>query len=137
MDVNGAELRESGYREEGDVKHFLIEPLMWGHGGKSSSYQAYPEKKLMAAVLAQALKDTMEERVSTFGGKYSTTQQKEETVVWFASNDRTVYSYEWICNSLGIDPDRLRYWIKNTCPGLTGKQKRQISRDLALMMLRE
>lgn len=118
---------------EANFKSYVIEPLRWKHNGRPSISQVYPEKKLMAAVLAQAIKDMLNNRVSEMGGRYPTRQDLEEARHWFNSHSQELYSFEWICNELRINPQLLRTWISDIYPTLTGSQRNEISRQLALI----
>src|SRR2546427_27742 len=73
-----------------------------------------PEKRLMAAVLMQALDDLRLTRVARLGGQRRWNGQRSKSRLadvedWFADHDRRwLFSFESICAGLGLDADAIR-----------------------------
>jgi len=73
-----------------------------------------PEKRLMAAVLMQALDDLRLVRAATLGGQRGRDGNRSPSGLadveeWFADHDgRFPFSFESICVGLGIDADAIR-----------------------------
>lgn len=63
-----------------------------------------PEHALLAAVVARAVQDF----AAPPGGKVATPAQRREAARWLHEPDAAgPFSFRWICDHLGMDPDRL------------------------------
>ena len=66
-----------------------------------------PVRKLLAAILARAVRDLANVRIALRdGGSTPTGVVAHEVEMWFRSQDRTfAFSYLTICDELGLDPE--------------------------------
>jgi hypothetical protein len=80
------------------------------YGAHHTSGSSEGERRLLLAVLRTAITDYLRTSDShTRQGR----RQCNEVGAWFRSKFATpgIFAYEEICESLGIDPDRLRRWL--------------------------
>lgn len=78
-----------------------------------------PEKRLMAAILEDAI-ETLEDHWTASGGKKR--RLFEEAEAWIFSDDADwVFSFVSVCGALGLDPDYLRKGVSRwQHPGRSG-----------------
>jgi hypothetical protein len=80
-----------------------------------------PERRLMRAVLKKALRDLRSPHAST----------RDEASAWFGSTDRgDLYSFETICDHLGLDATAVRCKLSSLQRQADGRQTRQLGRDV-------
>lgn len=83
-----------------------------------------PEKTLLVAILAQALRDLVYP-----GGFNPTRGSALDARNWFSSQETSPGSFLWICNALEIDPCLLRRWAGELHPD--GDWKKQVRKVVA------
>ena len=89
-----------------------------------------PERKLLAAIIIQALKNIME--IDPTRNQRKSTEIWKDAHDWFNDQTGEPWGFEWICKALDLPADRLRWWIREVMPTLTQKEKCMISRKLTL-----
>ena len=78
-----------------------------------SGYAQGPERALLAAILFDAVQVLLAGRSLT---RASDTAALRETQAWLLSSDREyVFSFENVCEGLGLNPEYLRLGIINAC----------------------
>lgn len=89
-----------------------------------------PERKLLAAIIIQALKNIME--IDPTRNRKKSVEIWKDAHDWLNSETREPWGFEWICKTLDLPASRLRWWIREIMPTLTEKEKRLVSRKLTL-----
>jgi hypothetical protein len=99
------ERRRPGRREILEEEFDPVMPAQWfADAGRAAALQ--PEKRLMFAVLSDAVEIAMTARETT---NVRRRMLFHETVAWLRSDDREwPYSFVNLCEVLGFDPERLR-----------------------------
>lgn len=96
----------------------LFDELPDGHG-----YAHGPERALMSALLFDAIQLILSGRQFR---RASDALAYRETCDWVMSRDRDyVFSFENVCEGLGINPDYLRLGIVNICNSKRSKKIRR------------
>ena len=84
-----------------------------------------PEKKLLVAILAQALRDLV------YAGRFSPTKGPAfDALKWFSSEQTSPGSFLWICTALEIDPCPLRQWVEEL-HSADGDWKKEVQKVVA------
>lgn len=92
---------------------------------RSKSSGNAPEKNLLAAILAQALRDLI------YAGRFSPTRGLAfDARNWFSSQETSPGSFIWICTALEIDPCPLRQWVEEL-HSADGDRKKEVKKVVA------
>lgn len=88
----------------------------------SLGYATGPERALMSALLFDGVQSYMNHICSTESADRS---KNREAYLWVHNRDNDyVFSFENVCEALGIDPEYLRLGIANACNSLSFEWKR-------------
>jgi len=101
----------------------LEEPTVFEHFTEATGFAQGPERALMSAVLFDAIQLLLAGRNLRRAEEASAFR---ETQVWFLSQDRDyVFSFENVCEALGINPEYLRLGIINAFKNRHFRQMRK------------
>ena len=73
--------------------------------------ESVPERNLLAACLERAIRDILNKPQSEGGTGETTNRHCREACTWLRSQERSNFSFRWICHHLDLDPKAIRRWI--------------------------